>query len=84
MNTILIFGLGLLGVFLAIVLVLFLIIARNLKAMASAVERASSLVQTVEEQGGLPLKAPPPKRSMKEIFSALPSLLKRAETLDKS
>ncbi|HYR62879.1 MAG TPA: hypothetical protein VET24_09670 [Actinomycetota bacterium] len=83
MNLILIFGLGLLGVFLAIVMVLFLVIARNLKSMAAAVEQATNLVQTVESQGGIPITPPPRKRTMKEIFSVLPSLLKRADTLDK-
>jgi hypothetical protein len=83
MNLILIVGLGLLAVFLTILMVLFLIIARNLRAMASAVEHATELVQTVENQGGLPLAPPVRKRTMKEIFSVLPSLLKRADSLDK-
>ena len=83
MSTVLIVGLALLGLFLAVVLVLFLIIARNLKSMVSAVERASALAQTVEKQGGVPLSRPSRKRTMKEIFSVLPSLLKRAEPLDK-
>jgi hypothetical protein len=65
-------------------MVLFLIIARNLKAMASAVEHATTLVETVEKQGGLPLAPPSRKRTMKEIFSVLPSLLKRADSLDKA
>ena len=77
-------GLGLLALFLTILMVLFLIIARNLKAMAAAVEHATELVQTVENQGGLPLAPPARKRTMKEIFSALPSLLKRADSLDKN
>lgn len=84
MNLFLILALGLLGLFLLTVMVLLLLIARNLKAMAAAVGRATTLVQTVEQQGGLPLSPPPRKRSMKEIFSVLPSLLKRADTLDKS
>jgi hypothetical protein len=41
-------------------------------------------VQTVESQGGLPIAPPPRKRSMKEIFSVLPSLLKRADSLNKA
>ena len=84
MNMILTIGLGLLALFLTILMVLFLIIARNLKAMAAAVEHATELVQTVENQGGLPLAPPARKRTMKEIFSALPSLLKRADSLDKN
>jgi hypothetical protein len=83
MNMFLVIGLGLLAVFLVIVLVLFLVIARNLKAMAAAVDQATSLVQTVEGQGGVPIAPPPRKRTMKEVFSVLPSLLKRAGTLDK-
>ena len=84
MNMILILGLGLLALFLTILMVLFLIIARNLKAMAAAVEHARTLVETVEKQGGLPLAPPAHKRTMKEVFSVLPSLLKRADTLDKN
>ena len=84
MNMILILGLGLLALFLAILMVLFLVIARNLKAMAAAVEHATTLVQTVEKQGGLPRAAPARKRTMKEIFSVLPSLLKRADSLNKA
>lgn len=84
MNLFLVLGLGLLGLFLLVIMVLFLLIARNLKAMASAVDRATTLVQRVEQQGGLPIMPPPRKRTMKEIFSVLPSLLKRADTLDKS
>ena len=84
MNMILILGLGLLALFLTIIMVLFLIIARNLKAMAAAVEHATTLARTVENQGGLPIAAPPRKRSMKEIFSVLPSLMKRADSLDKA
>ena len=84
MNMILILGLGLLALFLTILMVLFLVIARNLKAMAAAVEQATTLVQTVENQGGLPIPAAPRRRTMKEIFSVLPSLLKRADTLDKN
>jgi hypothetical protein len=84
MNMILILGLGLLALFLAIIMVLFLVIARNLKAMAAAVERATTLARTVENQGGLPIAVPPRKRTMKEIFSVLPSLLKRADSLDKA
>jgi hypothetical protein len=83
MNMILILGLGLLAIFLTILMVLFLIIARNLKSMAAAVEQATTLVQTVENQGGLPIAPPARKRTMKEMFSVLPSLLKRADTLDK-
>lgn len=82
MSTVLVVSLALLGLFLLVLLVLFLIIARNLKSMVSAVERATNLAQTVESQGGLPLK-PVRKRTMREIFSVLPSLLKRADTLDK-
>jgi len=83
MSTILVLGLALLAVFLTILMVLFLVIARNLKAMAAAVEQATALAQTVENQGGLPIAPPARKRTMKEIFSVLPSLLKRADTLDK-
>jgi hypothetical protein len=83
MNTILVLGLGLLAIFLTVLMVLFLVIARNLKAMAAAVEQATTLVQAVEDKGGLPIAPPPRKRPMKEIFSVLPSLLKRADTLDK-
>ena len=82
MNMILILGLGLLALFLTILMVLFLVIARNLKTMAAAVEHARELVKTVENQGGL-LAPPARKRTMKEIFSVLPSLLKRADSLDK-
>jgi hypothetical protein len=84
MNMILILGLGLLALFLAILMVLFLVIARNLKAMAAAVEHATTLARTVENQGGVPIAAPPRKRTMKEIFSVLPSLLKRADSLNKA
>ena len=83
MSTVLIVSLALLGLFLLVVLVLFLIIARNLKSMVSAVERATNLAQSVESQGGLPLSRPVRKRTMKEVFAVLPSLLKRADTLDK-
>lgn len=83
MSTVLVVSLALLGLFLLVVLVLFLIIARNLKSMVSAVERATNLAQSVESQGGLPLNQPVRKRTMKEIFAVLPSLLKRADTLDK-
>ena len=84
MNMILILGLGLLALFLTILMVLFLVIARNLKAMAAAVEHATTLARTVEHQGGLPIAAPPRKRTMKEIFSVLPTLLKRADSLNKA
>jgi hypothetical protein len=84
MNMILILGLALLALFLTILMVLFLVIARNLKAMAAAVEHATMLAQTVEKQGGLPMAVPPRKRTMKEIFSVLPSLLKRADSLNKA
>ncbi len=84
MNMILILALGLVALFLTILMVLFLIVARNLKAMAAAVEHATELVQTVEHQGGLPLAPLPRRRTMKEIFSVLPSLLKRADSLDKN
>lgn len=84
MSTILILGLGLLAIFLTVLMVLFLVIARNLKAMAAAVEQATTLVKTVENQGGLPIVPQPRKRpSMKEVFSVLPGLLKRADSLDK-
>ena len=83
MSTILVLGLALLAVFLTILMVLFLVIARNLKAMAAAVEQATALAQTVENRGGLPIAPAARKRTMKEIFSVLPSLLKRADTLDK-
>jgi hypothetical protein len=81
--TILVVSLALLGLFLLVVLFLFLIIARNLKSMVKAVERATSLAETVESQGGLQLRGPARKRTMKEVFAVLPSLLKRADTLDK-
>lgn len=81
--TILVVSLALLGLFLVVVLVLFLIIARNLKSMVKAVEQATNLAETVESQGGLPLRGPVRKRTMKEVFAVLPSLLKRADTLDK-
>jgi len=84
MNMILILGLGLLALFLTILMVLFLVIARNLKAMVAAVEHATTLARTVENQGGVPIAAPPRKRTMKEIFSVLPSLLKRADSLNKA
>ena len=84
MNMILILGLGLLALFLTILMVLFLVIARNLKAMAAAVEQATTLARTVENQGGLPIATPLRKRTMKEIFSVLPSLLKRADSLNKA
>jgi hypothetical protein len=82
MKLILVVVLGLVGVFLAVILVLFLLIARNLKSMASAVARATSLVEAVEERDRPSLT--PPKRSMKEIFAVLPSLLRRADTLRKN
>lgn len=83
MKLILLVVLGLLGVFLAVIMVLFLLIARNLKSMASAVAQATSLVERFEELG-TPSLTPPPKRSMKEIFSVLPSLLRRADSLRKN
>jgi hypothetical protein len=84
MSVILLVVLGLLGVFLAIIMVLFLLVGRNLKAMAAAVAHATSLAEKVEEQAGPPLVKAAPKRSMKEIFSVLPSLLRRADTLRKN
>jgi hypothetical protein len=81
MNMIVVVALALLGFFLIVILVLFLLIARNLKSMAAAVARATALAETVERQGTGPALTPAPKRSMKEIFAALPSLLKRADNL---
>ena len=81
MKLIVLLGLIVLGVFLVTIVVFFLLIARNLKSIAAAVARATSLAEAVEEQGGPPLTAPPPRRTMKEIFSVLPALLKRADTL---
>lgn len=83
MQTIVVFALALVGIFLAVIMVLTLLVARNLKAMAAAVAQASALVEAVEGQGGLPIAPPRPttRYSMKEIFAALPSLLKRADSL---
>ena len=81
MQLIIIAGLGLLAVFLVVIIVFFLLIARNLKTIAAAVEHASSLAQAAGQTGGPPLTGPPTKRSMKEIFSVLPGLLKRADHL---
>lgn len=81
MNMIVVVALALLGLFLIVIMVLFLLIARNLKSMAAAVSRATALAETVERQGTGPSLTPPPKRSLREIFAALPSLLKRADTL---
>lgn len=83
MQTIVVFALALVGIFLVVIMVLTLLVARNLKAMAAAVAQASALVEAVEGQGGLPLAQPRPttRYSMKEIFAALPSLLKRADSL---
>lgn len=80
MNMIVVVALGLLGLFLVVILVLVLLVARNLKSMAAAVARATALAETVE-QGSGPKLTPVPKRSLKEIFAALPSLLKRADNL---
>ncbi|GAC1366063.1 MAG: hypothetical protein NVSMB32_10090 [Actinomycetota bacterium] len=83
MQTIAVLALVLVGIFLAVILVLTILVARNLRAVAIAVAQASDLVEAVEGQGGLPLTKPftPTRHSMKEIFAALPSLLRRADTL---
>ena len=83
MQTIVVFALALVGIFLAVIMVLTILVARNLKAMAAAVAQASALVEAVEGQGGLPMAPARPfmRHGMKEIFAALPSLLKRADSL---
>ena len=81
MKMVILVALALLGLFLVVILVLFLLIARNLKTMAAAVAQATALAETVEQEGGSPKLTPPPKRTMKEIFAVLPSLLKRADNL---
>ncbi|GAC1367296.1 MAG: hypothetical protein NVSMB32_12200 [Actinomycetota bacterium] len=80
---IIVIALAVVGIVLAVIMVLTILVARNLKAMAAAVAQASALAETIESQSGSPLKpaAPPPRHTMKEIFAALPSLLKRADSL---
>jgi hypothetical protein len=82
MKLILVIVLGILAVVLVLVMTLLLVIGRNLKSMAAAVAQVSSLAERVEQEGK-PSFSPPPKRSLKEIFAVLPSLLKRADSLPK-
>lgn len=82
MQTIAVLALVLVGIFLAVILVLTILVARNLRAVATAVAEASNLVEIVE--GGGPTTSKPfvaTRHSMKEVFAALPSLLRRADTL---
>jgi hypothetical protein len=82
MKLILLLALLVFGVLLLTVLVFFLLIARNLKAIAAAIARASSLAEAVEQHGGPPVPAAPrPRPTMREIFAVLPSVLKRADRL---
>lgn len=82
MEVVLLVAVGLLGLFLAIVLILLIVIGKNLKSMAALVSRASALAESVSSEGQ-PQIAPPSKRSMKEIFAVLPSLIKKADALKK-
>lgn len=81
MSVLLVVVLGLVGVFLLVIMVLFLLVGRNLKEMAAAVAQATALAERVEEANGSPIMKPAPKRTLKEIFSVLPSLIRRADTL---
>lgn len=83
MEVVLLAALGLLGLFLAIVLILLMVIGRNLRSMAALVSRASELAENVSAEGQPQLLGPQPKRSMKEIFAVLPSLIKKADALKK-
>ena len=82
MEVVLLVALGLLALFLAVVLILLMVIGKNLKSMAALVSRASELAETVSAEGQ-PQLGPQPKRSMKEIFAVLPSLIKKADALKK-
>ena len=82
MQTIVLVALALVGLFLVVIMVLTILVARNLKAMAAAVAQASALAEAVEGRGGLPRpQRPPVRHSLKEVFSALPSLLRKADAL---
>lgn len=82
MKLILVVVLALVGLFLVVIFGLLLLIGRNLKSLANAVGQVSQLAERVEAEGTPRIPAAPrPKPTMKEIFSVLPSLLKRANTL---